>query len=504
MDRAVATFGVFRRQVLAEADRKLRRESTPEQYPAPFRALEALEAAVTLPLSQGLDREAKIVGELVSGTTAKNLMWLLQNQASLRRSSQGGPALHSSGESRRESPERRRVGVIGAGLMGGGISRLVAEAGMRVRLNDRSWDPILASLRTNRKAWDQQVRNSRLTVRETEARIARITPTVDLSGFARCEFLIEAVEERLELKQKILASLEPLMADDAVYTSNTSSLPITEVAMGSARPDRVVGLHFFNPVERMPLVEVIAGAASSREAVMEVRDFAIRLGKVPVVVRDSPGFLVNRILMFYLGEAIRLLSEGVRIDGVDQAMVRFGMPLGPFTLMDGIGLDTVLQVARTLQRSFGKRAEGSTRTLESLIVSERYGQKKGGGFYRYRRGKRTLPDPEVYNLAEVGTVLSLPPETLQERMVLVMVNEAASCLAEQVVSTPAELDVAMVTGTGFPPFRGGLFRYADSIGIAVIVDRLNRLADAHGERFRPAGTLNDMVRAQQRFYGPAE
>ncbi len=385
--------------------------------------------------------------------------------------------------------------------MGGGIARLAADAGLQVRLMDRSWDPILASLQENRESWDREVREGWISRREMDRRSARIAPAVDLSGFCRCGVVIEAVAEELERKQKVLADLEPLMADDAVYASNTASLPIGEIAVGASRPDRVVGLHFFNPVHRMPLVEVIAGQASSSEALARIRKFAVRLGKVPVLVRDRPGFLVNRILMFYLGEAIRLMSEGIRIDAVDRAMVQFGMPVGPFALMDATGLDTALNVARVLQAAFGKRAEGSTRILEAMIVAERYGKKRGGGFYKYRRGKRILPDPEAYHLAEAGPSRSLPPETLQERMVLAMVNEAASCLAEEVVASPAELDVAMVTGTGFPPFRGGLLRYVDSIGIAVTVDRLNRLADAHGERFRPVGLLGEMATRGQRFYG---
>ncbi|MBD3867877.1 MAG: enoyl-CoA hydratase/isomerase family protein [Acidobacteria bacterium] len=492
LDWAAATVPPVRRWVLNEARRKLTVKADPMHYPAPYRALEALDAAVSLPLPQGLDIEARIIGELIPGETARNLMWLFRSQAAFRK-----PSGSAGGTSRKVA----KAGVIGAGIMGGGIAALIADQDIPVRLKDLRFDPILTALRTAREGWNRKVRRGRLDPGQRDERMARIAPTVHTSGFTRCDLVVEAVVEDLEVKQQVLAELEPLMADRAVFASNTSSIPIGEIAAAAARPDRVVGLHFFNPVDRMPLVEVIAGPESSADAVATVRDFALRLGKLPIVVKDSPGFLVNRILMFYLGEAIRLLEEGVRIDAVDAAMTRFGMPLGPFALMDEIGLDTVLHVARVLQAAYGKRAEGSTRALESLILSERRGVRAGGGFYRYRRGKRTLPDPEAYSLSGAREPRDLPPETIQERLVLAMVNEAAVCLEDGVVERPVDLDIAMVTGTGFPPFRGGLLRYADSNGIAVTVDRLARLADAHGERFRPAGLLREMVMRQKLFYG---
>jgi 3-hydroxyacyl-CoA dehydrogenase/enoyl-CoA hydratase/3-hydroxybutyryl-CoA epimerase len=495
LDWSAATIPPVRRRILNEARRKLAAKADPMHYPAPFRALEALDASVSMPLSQGLDLEARIIGELIPGETARNLMWLFRSQAGFRKTS--GPG---TGKPRKVS----KAGVIGAGIMGGGIAALIADQDIPVRLKDLRFDPILTALRTAREGWDRKVTQGRLNPARRDECMARIAPTLQNSGFSRCDLVLEAVVEDLDIKQQVLAELEPLMADRAVFASNTSSIPIGEIAVAATRPDRVVGLHFFNPVHRMPLVEVIAGPESSAESVSMVREFALRLGKLPVVVKDSPGFLVNRILMFYLGEAIRLLEEGVRIEGVDGAMTSFGMPLGPFALMDEVGLETVLHVARVLQSAYGKRAEGSTRALESLILSERRGVRNGGGFYRYRRGKKTLPDPEAYNLSGAREPRDLPPETIQERLVLAMINEAAVCLEDGVVQRPMDVDIAMVTGTGFPPFRGGLLRHADSIGIAVTVDRLARLADAHGERFRPAGLLREMVTRQKLFYGNGE
>jgi 3-hydroxyacyl-CoA dehydrogenase/enoyl-CoA hydratase/3-hydroxybutyryl-CoA epimerase len=331
-------------------------------------------------------------------------------------------------------------------------------------------------------------------------RLGFIAPTLDDSGLSRVDIVLEAVVENVEVKQKVLAAMEERIGPRTVFASNTSTIPISDIAARAVRPERVVGMHFFNPVHRMPLVEVIAGQRSSPEAVSTVHAFALELGKVPVVVRDAPGFLVNRILMLYFNEALRFLAEGVTIDDADRAMVAFGLPMGPFALMDEIGLDTGQHAAAVLEGAFGKRIGAATPVLSAIVAAGRLGKKNGKGFYQYKNGKRSRPDPAVPKLAGAVTPLQLPVETLQERMVLAMVNEAAICLEDGVVRDPRDLDVAMVYGTGFPPFRGGLLRYADSIGPAVLVDRLSRLADAHGERFRPAGLLRDMVREERRFY----
>jgi 3-hydroxyacyl-CoA dehydrogenase/enoyl-CoA hydratase/3-hydroxybutyryl-CoA epimerase len=228
--------------------------------------------------------------------------------------------------------------------------------------------------------------------------------------------------------------------------------------------------------------------------------FAIQMGKVPVVVRDTPGFLVNRVLMFYTNEALHLLGEGLGVEAIDRAMREFGMPMGPLQLLDTVGLDTAHHVAEVLRQAFGARAGGDASLIEALVASGRLGAKNGRGFYRYRDGRRGPPDPEIPTLAGSAGSRDLPLETLQERLLLAMINEAIVCLEEGTVRSPQEVDVAMVLGAGFPPFRGGLLRHADAVGIPIVADRLARLADAHGERFRPASLLNEMVRRQERFY----
>lgn len=483
--------GPWRRFVLGRARKAASAKTRPADYPAPFRALEAVDAAFAMPLRQGLDVEARVVGELIPTRTSKNLIWLFKSQSALKRTPDGSVA-----------PPRkiRKVAVLGAGIMGGGIGHLAADRGLPVRVKDIRQDALLMALRTASGLWVAQVRKGRLSRREAEQRLGYLSPTLDDRGLGRADLVIEAVVEDLSVKQKVLAAAEERIAERAVFASNTSSLPIGEIAARALRPERVVGLHFFNPVHRMPLVEVIAGPKSSPEAVATVRAFAVDLGKTPVVVRDSPGFLVNRILMLYLSEAMHLLADGVRIDTVDTAAREFGMPMGPFALLDQVGLDTARQVAGVLHAAFGKRIGAGAPVLAALVDAGRLGVKSGRGFHTYSNGQRAAVDRKAYALAGVSTFRDLPMETLQERMVLAMVNEAAVCLEDGVVQDPRDVDVAMVMGAGFPPFRGGLLRHADATGAAVLVDRLSRLADGHGERFRPAGILREMAASGRRFY----
>jgi len=480
----------LRRLVLSRARRATAAKVSSTDYPAPFRVLDAVDAAFSGAAGQGFDVEARIVGELVPTRTSKNLIWLFKSQAALKKAADAGAA-----------PRKvRRIAVLGAGIMGGGISQLAADRDLPVRLKDVRYDALLAALRTAGGIWRERVRKRQLGRREAEQRMALIAPTLEDRGLALADLVVEAVVEDLATKQKVLSSAEERIGERAVFASNTSSIPITQIAAKALRPERVVGLHFFNPVHRMPLVEVIAGERSSPEAVATVHRFAVDLGKTPVIVRDSPGFLVNRILMPYLNEAMRLLSDGMRIEAVDAAATGFGMPVGPFTLLDQVGLDTAHHVSQVLHAAFGSRIGPTTPILAALVDAGRSGAKSESGFYHYRHGRRAGVDRKVYALAHVPGPRSLPVETIQERLVLAMLNEAAICLEDGVVREPREVDVAMVLGTGFPAFRGGLLRHADALGIAVVVDRLSRLADAQGERFRPAALLREMVREQRRFY----
>lgn len=490
--RLIQVVGPLRRKALEQARKKTAAKASPENYPAPFRAIEAIDAACTTELQQGLDFEARLIGELIPTRTSKNLIWLFKSQNALK---------SDTGDVRATPRKIQRAAVLGAGIMGGGIAQLIADREIPVRLKDLNYDAILTALATANNVWRRKLKRRRIDKRELDRKAAFIAPTLDDTGLSHVEIVIEAVVEDLEIKRRVLADAERRIGERTVFATNTSSIPITDIAAGALHPERVVGLHFFNPVDRMPLVEIISGERSSPEAVATAHAFAIKLGKTPVIVKDGPGFLVNRILTFYLNEALQMLVEGVRMEALDDSMESFGMPMGPFALLDQVGLDTAGHVAAVLRAAFGERAGATVDVLETVTGSGRQGRKNGRGFYRYRNGKRQGADDEIYNLIGVRESREVPAETLQERMILAMVNEAALCLEQGVVAQPRDIDVAMVMGTGFPPFRGGLLRYADEIGVPVVADRLSRLADAHGERFRPAKLFGEMVRQQRHFYG---
>lgn len=481
----------LRRLVVSRVRRRVEARYRPSDYPAPYRVLEAIEAAYSLPLEPGLDVESRIVGDLVPTRTSRNLVVLFEARGALRA---------ESAEIGAAPRKVRKLAVVGAGLMGSGIARLAASREVPVRMKDVGPDAILRGMRGMAEGWADAVRRGRFEPRDAARLAAFVAPTIDDSGISRADLVIEAVVEDLAVKQQVLATVEERISERAVFASNTSTLPIEEIGARALRPERVVGLHFFHPVDRMPLVEVIPGPRTSPEAVATARCFAMFLGKTPVLVRDSPGFLVNRILLFYLNEALRLLGEGVGIDAVDRAMKEFGMPVGPFGLMDEIGLDTLRHAAAVLESAFGKRAGSSGSVLGALAEQGRLGVKSGRGFYRYRDRRRIGTDSHARRIVGSPPRRELPLETVQERLVLSMVNEAAVCLEDGVVREPRDADVAMVFGTGFPSFRGGPFRYIDAEGVPAVVDRLSRLADAHGERFRPAALLREMSRESRTFY----
>jgi 3-hydroxyacyl-CoA dehydrogenase/enoyl-CoA hydratase/3-hydroxybutyryl-CoA epimerase len=332
-----------------------------------------------------------------------------------------------------------------------------------------------------------------------QRKLARITSTTDWSGFERTDVVVEAVVENLAIKRQVLAEYEKVARPDAVFATNTSTIPITDIAAEATRPDRVVGMHFFNPVDRMPLVEVIRGEKTSDEAMATVAAFARKLGKTVVLCNDGPGFVVNRILGPYMNEAGFLVEEGNSIESIDKAMVDFGMPMGPLALLDEVGIDVAGKAGAVLSKAFGARMTPS-RTVERLLADGRLGKKNGKGLYTYAEGKRQSPDATVYQVAGVAATHAAEATAVVERMVLAMINEAALILDEKIVASAPELDLAMIMGTGFPPFRGGLLRHADSLGLAHIVSRLDELAAKIGPRFIPTAPLQRLAGTGGSFY----
>jgi 3-hydroxyacyl-CoA dehydrogenase / enoyl-CoA hydratase / 3-hydroxybutyryl-CoA epimerase len=475
------------RKVLFDQARKRTLAATGGHYPAPLRAIEVVRVGIEEGRQAGFAAEARAAADLATSPVAKNLIHLFWLTEGVKK-----PERRPAGERR----EIRQAAVLGAGVMGGGIAQLIAEkTGLPVRLKDVQEAALASGMGHAAALFRQRVERRRLSKVEARRRMALIRPTLDYSGFAAADLVIEAVVERLDLKQKVFAEVAGHAAAAAVLATNTSSLSVDSIGAETPARERVVGMHFFNPVDRMPLVEVIAGEHTGAAAAAAVYDFALALGKTPVVVKDGPGFLVNRLLMFYSAEALWLLDEGHSIADVDRAMAEWGMPMGPLALTDEVGIDVAFKVAHILGEAFGDRLPLPP-WLDRLPGDGRRGKKNGAGFYRYSAGRRGEPDPEVYSLLGLAPRVADPDALeLADRMVLPMVNEAARCLAEGVVASAGDLDLALVMGTGFPPFRGGLCRWADGQGLAQVGGILERFAATVGERYRPSEAFGEALAA---------
>lgn len=464
-------------------------KETHGNYPAPLAALESVRYGMARRGEAGYLQEAKLLGRLAPTEVSKNLISVFYLNEMLRKDP------HPS------SLKIVNAGVLGAGIMGGGIAQLFAERGITVRVKDINTGAIGAGLK---EAWDifnKRAKKGVLTTIQARNGFDRITGTTDYSGFGNADVAVEAVVENMDVKKSVLRDFEAVAGESAVYASNTSSLSITEMATASNHPGKVVGMHFFNPVEKMPLVEIVRGGKTSEESIAAIATLSRRLGKLPVVVNDGPGFLVNRILMPYLGEAVALLEEGGKIDEIDQALLKFGMPMGAFILLDEIGIDIAHKVSEILYQGLGERVKPSP-LLGVLYKEGYYGRKNNKGFYRYQNKKRGEPDSAIYGLmpSGPGTNDRAGVEEIIDRTTLLMIKEAALCLEERIIDRPDLLDAALIFGIGFPPFRGGLLRYADTIGAKAIVEKLESCAKKCGERFAPPASLIEMAKKGKGFY----
>lgn len=469
-------------------------EKTGGHYPAPLRILEVVRRSLGAPLDLALALEAEAAGELIASPICRNLIHVYHLREDARKG-EGVPGLAGA-------PEVRRVGVVGAGVMGGGVAHLMADQGIDVRVKDIRHEAVGGALQHARELFRKGVDRGKLSRLEADRRMERISGGLDYSGFGALDLVVEAVVERLEVKRSVLREVEERVPSRCVLATNTSTLRVDDMATALDRPENLVGMHFFNPVDRMPLVEVVRGEASSDEAVATVHRLAVRTGKVPVVVNDGPGFLVNRILGPYLNEAGHLLAEGGSVEEIDAAARAFGMPMGPLRLMDEVGIDVVRHAGDVLHEAFGARMDPAP-PLVALREADRLGRKGGLGFYRYEGGKESGVDTGIYEV--LGRTVpdvrsSLEPREIRARLVLAMANEAVRILEDGIVTRAAEVDLAMIMGTGFPPFRGGLLRYVDSLHPRTVLDRLQEYAARHGERFRPAALLRDLAESDERFY----
>jgi 3-hydroxyacyl-CoA dehydrogenase/enoyl-CoA hydratase/3-hydroxybutyryl-CoA epimerase len=390
----------------------------------------------------------------------------------------------------------KKCGVVGAGVMGGGIAGLVTSRGIPVRVKDINEQQLGGALREARSLFQKDMEKRKLKKHELENRMGLISVGLTNEGLKTCDIILEAVVEDIRVKRAVFKELSELTDARTVLASNTSSLPVSQMAEGCKDPARIVGMHFFNPVNRMPLVEVIRAKQTSDEVIERTVQFARRLGKTPILVRDEPGFLVNRILLPYLNEAAYLLAEGCSPERIDALAERFGMPMGPVELADQVGLDVAYKVARILQENFGERMKVAA-ILKQVVDDGYLGKKAGKGFYIYHDKKKSL-NPSLRLTSKTSSVSD---EDATKRMIYVMINEAARCLEEKIIDGAETVDIGMILGTGFPPFRGGLLRYADSIGIAHILQDLERFQkEADRDRFEPSALIKTMAAHSEVFY----
>ena len=482
-----------RRVVYAKA-RKDTLKKTHGNYPAPLAALEAVQAGLEQGLAKGFEVESRLFGELAVTDVSRKLIGIFFATNALKKDDGLPP-----GVTARPRPVER-LGVIGSGFMGAGIAgTAVTTAGVDVRLKDTELPRVGKGLKAATDILSGRLKRRRITKPEFQRLAALLSGTTDYSGFQRTDLVIEAVFEELTLKRKVLADTEAATPEKTIFATNTSTIPISDIAREARRPGQVLGMHFFSPVDRMPLLEVIPTDATAPEVVATAVSFGRKLGKTVIVVKDRPGFWVNRILLPYMNEAGYILGEGVPMDLIDKLMVKFGFPVGPITLLDEVGLDVGAKAAKVMHEQFGERLAPSP-LLPKVLADGRQGRKNGKGFYHYHDGEKTGPDESIYDLLGVRPAAPASTVVIEQRLVYSMLNEAAMAFGEGVVRNPRDGDIGAIFGIGYPPFRGGPLRYMDDLGAAKVVEVLRQLEGACGMRFAPCQALVDMAARGGRFY----
>jgi len=498
LDRIAVRIPKLRNRILTAAQRKTR-EATYGNYPAPLKLIDVVREGFERGAAAGFNAERCALSELTDTDATRNLMRLFFLRQGAKK---------WAGEQVRAQPaEVKYAAVVGGGTMGAGIVHSLIRAGIQVRLLEADANALSAGLGRVKRLLDDDVAAGRLDKLTARHAFNRVAPSIDWTGLGLADLVIEAVVEKMEVKQDVFARLDKLTRPDCVLATNTSSLRVNTIAQATQRPNRVIGLHFFNPVNKMPLVEVVRGDASDDQSLATAVALAARIGKTPVVVNDAPGFVVNRVLIPYLREAMAVAIEGTPIPMIDEAMKRWGMPMGPFELLDEIGLDVAAYVLKSLAR--GSDESVLPPALEQAIQRGWLGKKSGRGFYIHAKSKRK--SKVLRQNDELARMLaSNPPPTpqptpqdeshklaamqeIQWRLVLPMVNETAKLLEEDVIQSTDAIDLATVFGLGLAPFRGGLVQFANTVGAEEIVRRLDELSSRHGSRFAPSVHLRELA-----------
>lgn len=479
--------------------RELTRKKTGGHYPAAERIIDVLESYANDGFEASRKVEHKAFGELVMSDVAKRLMEIFFATTAMKKDTGvDDPSVLPR--------EVDKVAVLGAGLMGAGVAYVTTNAGITVRMKDRDDASLARGLKTVADIYDQRFKRKQLSRPDRIDRGSKLSGTTDYSGFGTVDVVIEAVFEDLGIKQKVVREIEEVVGDETIFASNTSSIPIGRIAAASKRPELVVGMHYFSPVHKMPLLEVIKTPKTAPWVVATAVDLGKKQGKTVIVVNDGVGFYTSRILAPYMNEASYLVMEGVSVEDIDSALTAFGWPVGPLTLLDEVGIDVAAHVGPIMHEAFGERMSPPP-SMERLIADDRRGRKNGRGVYLYgdaakKAGKGKKPvDPSFYSTLGVEPKTKLSRHEIQERCTLQFVNEALHCFGEGLLRSARDGDIGAIFGLGFPPFLGGPFRYVDSLGAAEVLRTIEGYRDRFGVRWTPAPVLVEYAKSGKKFYG---
>ena len=477
------------RAVIFKQARKKTRGQTKGNYPAPMKIIDSVEYGLKNGMEKGLNYESELFGELAVTPESRALVQLFFAMNGAKKNPY------------KESAKKvNNIGVLGAGLMGSGIAEVSMDHSYNVWLKDQSVEDALKGKETITENLNQKVNKHILSSFEKDEKLSLVHPTESYDGFEKMDLVIEAVFEDLTLKQSIVNEVEKAGSESIIFASNTSSLPITDIAKNAGRPENILGMHYFSPVQKMPLLEIIKTEKTSEEVLATAYGVGLNQGKTVIVVNDGPGFYTTRILAPFMNEALLLLEEGVSIDQLDRAMKQFGFPVGPAALFDEVGIDVGAHVAGVLSDTFEQRGAKTSKKAAELVEAGYKGRKNGRGFYKYADGEKKVANQEIYSFFGGTSRKEMDDSDIQHRLTLMMVNEAIYCLQENILLSAADGDLGAILGLGFPPFTGGPFRYADSRGAKELVDQMNGFAEKFGKRFKPAGLLVEKSKSSSAFH----